>query len=193
MSIMARRWNIGGDLGIIPGLVLGGPGFPGGLFFWCEILVHVGCVLGQLTKCHARILPLELLSHGILVQQVGTHVSLGGICILLRLSFASSLGTDGGNDGISLGIVAWRRHVRCQLVKVTGLVSLGASHPSLLFRRRKLRVHGRRILGQLSKGHAWIQSLELISHGVLVEQISTHVALGCARISSGTFPHDLYY
>lgn len=42
----------------------------------------------------------------------------------------------------------------------------------------------------LTEGHSRIEGLELLPHRVLVEQISTHVALGRTGIASWFLGHD---
>jgi len=70
----------------------------------------MGGVLGQLAKGHARIVLLELLAHGILVEKVSGHVTLGSVGIpnvLPTLPARAGL----SDDGIALGIVARRGDV----------------------------------------------------------------------------------
>mmetsp|Transcript_26763 Transcript_26763/g.77122 ORF Transcript_26763/g.77122 Transcript_26763/m.77122 type:complete len:277 (-) Transcript_26763:351-1181(-) len=135
--IMSWRRNVSGDLRIVTGLVLRGTGLPGRLFIRGQVLVHVGGILRKLPKGHARIFSLELLSHGILIQKVSTHVSFRSVDVLLGLALSPSLGVNGRDNGIPLWIVSRGRNVRSKLMQVTSLVGFGSSNPSLFFRRRK--------------------------------------------------------
>mmetsp|Transcript_117854 Transcript_117854/g.330025 ORF Transcript_117854/g.330025 Transcript_117854/m.330025 type:complete len:326 (-) Transcript_117854:78-1055(-) len=187
--IMSRRRHVVGDLLVIATLVLGGTGFPSCLFLRSQVLVHVRRVLRQLTKGHARILPFELLPHGILVKQIGAHVSLRCVHILFGLTLSARLGVDGRNNGVTLGIVSRRWNVRSQLVKVASFVSFRPCHPRFFLGWWELRVHCGSVLGQLTKCHAGVQGFELLPHRILVEKVSTHVALRSAGISGWFLGH----
>ena len=105
IGIMTRWGNVGLHLIIVPSLVLRRPLLPHTLLLRGQGAVHVRGILGQLTKGHARIILFELLAHGVLVEEVGGHVALGGVGvtdILPTLSTRARL----GNDGVALGIVA---------------------------------------------------------------------------------------
>ena len=186
------------------------------LLLGSEVLVHVRGVLGQLTKAHVGVFCLELCAHGILVEQVGTDVALGGVGVALILAATNldggmmnghgerhtrnMLGRNhdhggsvhvgkGGLDGVALGIVTGGRYVGTQLMQVAHLFGLGALVPRLLFFGGHLSVHGRRVLSELSERHARILRVEVVAHRVLVQQIRTQIVLGSVGISRRLLRH----
>ncbi len=82
--------------------------------------------------------------------------------------------------------------VTLQFVQIPLLVRLRPGEPRVLLVRSQLGIHGRRELGELPEGHAGILQAEGVSHGVLVQQVGRHVALGGVRVSRGDFAgaHD---
>mmetsp|Transcript_26670 Transcript_26670/g.62040 ORF Transcript_26670/g.62040 Transcript_26670/m.62040 type:complete len:243 (-) Transcript_26670:854-1582(-) len=86
LGVVARRRHVGRHLGIETCLVLGCATIPCSLLLRRQALVHCRSVLGQLSKRHPRILAPELISHGILIQEIGTHVAFGSVGISLRFA-----------------------------------------------------------------------------------------------------------
>jgi hypothetical protein len=180
-SIMSWRWDIGSNFCIVTGLVLSGMGFPSEFFYRHQVLVHVQGLLSQLFKSHARILMLELLMmHPIRVKQICSQVVFGSIDILLRPALLSRLDVHRRDNDIFFiwDCIPEVEHRRQACASIESCQLQHKSRPGLFLRRRELRVHGGCVLGQLTKCHARIQSLELLSHGVLLEQVGAHVVLG---------------
>mmetsp|Transcript_29213 Transcript_29213/g.48611 ORF Transcript_29213/g.48611 Transcript_29213/m.48611 type:complete len:206 (+) Transcript_29213:1320-1937(+) len=189
--IMTRGWHVRSDFGVVTSLVLSRPSLPSGLFFGCQVLVHVARVFRQLPESHARVFTFELLPHCVLIEQISAQVSLGCVGILFRLSFPTVFASNRRNDSISLGVVSRWRVVAGQFMQISCLISFGTSDPCFLFCRREFRIHRGGVLCQLSKGHSWVECFELLSHCILIKQIRTHIAFRSARVSLWTFSHRI--
>mmetsp|Transcript_26301 Transcript_26301/g.37694 ORF Transcript_26301/g.37694 Transcript_26301/m.37694 type:complete len:209 (-) Transcript_26301:131-757(-) len=135
-----------------------------------------------------------MISHSILVQEVSADIALGGALILVafgplhsrrRYSRRSVLDSGwwhwvvvgGGCNCVSFRIVPRWRLVTCELTQISCLICLSTGLPRLLFGDSKLGIHCGGIFRKLSERHARINRFELLTHCVLVKQISRHVAL----------------
>mmetsp|Transcript_24962 Transcript_24962/g.41414 ORF Transcript_24962/g.41414 Transcript_24962/m.41414 type:complete len:218 (+) Transcript_24962:837-1490(+) len=190
LGVMPGWRNVGRHGSVKASLVLARSCVPGGLLLGRQTLVHGRCILGQLTKGHARVFATKLFPHGILVEQVGTQVSFGSIRIAHRLPTPSSGNRVAckGHDGIPLDVISRRRNVVGKFVEVPNLVGFRTSDPRFFFFGGETGVHARCVLGELTKCHAGALRFEGFAHGVLVQQVGRHVALGGARVA-GCFLH----
>mmetsp|Transcript_29721 Transcript_29721/g.45577 ORF Transcript_29721/g.45577 Transcript_29721/m.45577 type:complete len:241 (+) Transcript_29721:406-1128(+) len=115
------------------------------------------------------------LHSGEFLEDLGTHIkgkkdkrstsAFGGIGILDL--FDLPVDTMIFNH-VTLRIVSRWRDIILHLQFVPLLVFLGTHFPLCLFFRSQTLVHGRCILGQLSKRHAGILTTELFTHGILI-------------------------
>mmetsp|Transcript_19385 Transcript_19385/g.28482 ORF Transcript_19385/g.28482 Transcript_19385/m.28482 type:complete len:243 (-) Transcript_19385:521-1249(-) len=94
LCIKPRTGHISPHLTIIPLLICLARIVPCHFFLWRQIFIHVTGILGQLTKRHARIVPLELLPHGILIEQICGNVPLGRMNITNDFSTPLPCGTS---------------------------------------------------------------------------------------------------
>jgi hypothetical protein len=149
-----------------------------------------------------------------LIKKVGTHVSLGGARVALRLATAASpTPSRKCYDCISLRIVTSGRDVVGEFLEIASLISFSTSHPSLLLFRREFSIHGgcvfcsiknqsnerihvslitsipSELTGKLTKRHPRVLGFEGFSHGVLVEQVCAHVTLGSVWIARWFLGH----
>mmetsp|Transcript_11885 Transcript_11885/g.16637 ORF Transcript_11885/g.16637 Transcript_11885/m.16637 type:complete len:235 (-) Transcript_11885:339-1043(-) len=128
------------------------------------------------NKLDSRELLHNLRTHLVCEEHIRSTGTLGcsGIFRSTLITFAGTMILN--HD--STCIMSWRRYIRSNFCVVTTFILSCPGIPGSFLLRSKVLVHVTGVLGKLSKGHAWILALELFSHGVLVQKIGRHIALG---------------
>mmetsp|Transcript_4849 Transcript_4849/g.9270 ORF Transcript_4849/g.9270 Transcript_4849/m.9270 type:complete len:204 (+) Transcript_4849:126-737(+) len=148
-------------------LIFGGHVFVAFLFLGGQSTPTLAQNLAQIDEFDPRVLRQNLGAHFIGKEYIGTGSTFRGGRILgtSLVAFAGSVVLNQNTTGI----MARRRDIGGNFCIVSHLVLLRTGFPSGLFFRRQVFVHVTRVLGQLSKSHAWIFSLELFTHGILIQ------------------------
>mmetsp|Transcript_32483 Transcript_32483/g.48094 ORF Transcript_32483/g.48094 Transcript_32483/m.48094 type:complete len:287 (+) Transcript_32483:231-1091(+) len=164
-------------------LVFGGHVFILLLLFWCQCSPALSHARSQLNKLDTRSFLHNLWSHVKSEEYKRSASAFWGIRILHFLCLAVLNAVI--FDKIALRVMPRGGDINSHRLSKTSFILSSTSIPcGFLFWCHAL-VHCGCILSKLSKSHAGVLSFKLITHRILIKEISRHVAFRCVGITLG--------